>query len=103
MLGSACCIQVVTDDMTQTAAAAAAALHPLDEAAGGNVVVRNGVVDPALSNLTAVPEGVFLGRLADAPYEAAAQLVGTPLLSPGAARTHPKPPLCVLLAVGTLS
>lgn len=64
--------------MTQAAAAAAAALHPLDEAVGGNVVVRNGVVDPALSNLGAVPEGVFLGRLADAPPAAAAQLVPPP-------------------------
>ena len=60
--------------MTQEAAAAAAALFPLDEAAGGNVVLRNGVLDPALSNLSAVPEGVFLGRLADAPAAAAAQL-----------------------------
>ena len=67
--------QVVTDDMTAEAAAASAAAHPLDEAEGVHIVVRNGVVDTSLSNVTALPEGVFFGRLGDAPSSAAAQLV----------------------------
>ena len=61
--------------MAQEAAAAAVARHPFAEAEGGNVVVRNGVVDPALSNLSRLPAGVFVGRLADAAEGTAAHLV----------------------------
>ena len=61
--------------MTEAAAAAAVERHPLDEAAGCRMVVRNGVLDKGLSDLSSLPDGVFVGRLADAPAEASAQLV----------------------------
>ena len=61
--------------MTEAAAAAAVDRHPLDEAAGCRVVVRNGMVDTGLCDLSSVPNGVFVGSLADAPAEASAQLV----------------------------
>ena len=70
-----CGMQVLTDDMTEAAAAAAVGRHPVDEAAGCRVVVRNGVIDRSLSDLSALPDGVFVGSLADAPAEVSAQLV----------------------------
>ena len=70
--------QVLTDDMTESAALAAIGRHPLDEAAGCRVVVRNGVVDRDLTDLSSLPDGVFVGSLADAPAEAGAQLVRSP-------------------------
>ena len=77
--------QVLTDDLTEAAAAAAVARHPLDEAAGCRVVVRNGVVDKGLSDLSSLPDGVFVGGLADAPADFSARLVS---LSDG---THLQP------------
>ena len=61
--------------MTGDAAAAAADRHPLDEADGCRIVVRNGTLDRALSNLSGVPDDVFVGSLADAPAEVAAHMV----------------------------
>ena len=79
--------QVLTDDMTEAAAAAAADRHPFDEAAGSRIVVRNGALDGTLSDVSSLPEGVFVGSLADAPPEVAAQLVSE--------LAHPTPLTCL--------
>lgn len=49
------------------------------EAACARVVVVDGAVDPALSNVVGLPDGAYLGALAGAPAE---------LVSPHLARSH---------------
>jgi hypothetical protein len=61
--------------MKEDAAATAAGRHPLDEADGCRVVIRNGTFDRALSDVSGVPDGVFVGSLANAPADVAAQMV----------------------------
>jgi hypothetical protein len=68
----------------------------LPEAAGTRVVLLDGAFRADLSDLSALPAGCFVGSIAQAPAEVAAQLVGRARLPPAALR-------CVVTAAAPLA